>query len=121
MLSQSSSIRTFIGALDYQASRSFYQELGFEEFVVSEKMIYYQVNAQLGFYLQDYYVKDWINNSMIFLEVNNVEDCFEIIQQKKLPEKYKYVKLSEIQYLDWGCEFFMHDPSGVLWHIGQFN
>ena len=24
-------------------------------------------------------------------------------------------------YLDWGNEFFLHDPSGILWHIGKFH
>jgi hypothetical protein len=29
--------------------------------------------------------------------------------------------LSKIVNNDWGSEFFLHDPSGILWHIGCFN
>ena len=29
--------------------------------------------------------------------------------------------LSEIVKNDWGNEFFLHDPSGILWHIGKFH
>ncbi len=26
-----------------------------------------------------------------------------------------------IQKYDWGKECFLHDPSGILWHIGEFS
>ena len=113
-------IRTFIGAKNYDESRQFYKELGFNESVISPKMSYWQVNDQLGFYLQDYYVKQWVNNSMIFLEVDDVETYWANIKSLELDKKYRYVRLHAIKEEDWGKEFFMHDPSGVLWHIGQF-
>ena len=61
------SIRTFIGAKDYSISRQFYKDLGFEELVLSPKMCYFKAD-NFGFYLQDYYIKDWIDNSMVFVE-----------------------------------------------------
>lgn len=115
------SIRTFIGAEDYTTSRSFYRELGFEEIVISENMCLFRVNDQLGFYLQDYYVRDWVNNSMVFLEVDDVEKCAADLLAKGLPGRYPAVRFTEIKSFDWGREFFMHDPSGNLWHFGQFN
>lgn len=115
------SIRTFIGAKDYQISRSFYRDLGFQEFEVAEKMCWFTVNEQLGFYLQDYYLKEWIENSMIFLEVENVEACREALLNKNLVEKYPTIRFTEIRYENWGREFFMHDPAGVLWHFGNFK
>ena len=57
MTSTFKNIRTFIGAKNYAISRAFYKELGFEEVVLSEKMCLFRVNKELGFYLQDYYVK----------------------------------------------------------------
>jgi len=114
------SIRTFIGAKDYQKSRQFYNELGFTEFEIDAKMCYFEVNESLGFYLQDYYVKDWINNSMVFLEVDNVDECAKELLAKGLHEKYEHVRFTEIKDFDWGREMFMHDPSGVLWHFGEF-
>jgi len=69
---QGKSIRTFIGAKDFTESRQFYSDIGFTEHVIDAKMSYFTVNNSLGFYLQDYYVKDWINNSMVFLEVDSV-------------------------------------------------
>ena len=114
-------IRPFIGAKNFNESRTFYQELGFEESVISPKMSLFKVNEQLGFYLQDYYVKKWVNNSMIFLEVEDVDKCWEELLNKGLHDKYKYVRLTEIKDFEWGRECFMHDPSGILWHFCQFN
>ena len=118
---KSKSIRAFIGAKNYQESRKFYQELGLEEIVIDKKMSLFKVNDILAFYLQDYYLKDWIDNSMIFLEVDDVEKCQEDLLERRLTEKFSGVRLTEIKTWDWGREIFMHDPSGVLWHFGQFN
>ena len=53
------SIRPFIGAKNFEISRQFYRDLGFEESVVSNDMSFFKTDG-LGFYLQDAYVKDWI-------------------------------------------------------------
>lgn len=114
------SIRTFIGSKNYNVSRNFYSDLGFKEIVTSEKMSYFHI-GEFGFYLQDAYVKDWIDNSMIFFEVENLESTLKYIRSLKLTEKYKDVRLSEIVYNEWGNEFFLHDPCGILWHFGKFK
>ena len=115
------SVRTFIGAKNFEESRNFYKDLGFEESIISKGMSYFKIVETLGFYLQDYYVEDWINNSMIFVEVDNVEEYFLQLQNLNLQHKYKDVKLVPIRYEDWGSECFLHDPAGVLWHFGAFK
>lgn len=114
------SIRPFIGAKDYDLSRNFYRDLGFEEFVISNEMSFFKT-AQFGFYLQKAYVKDWIDNSMIFLEVDDVDQYWKELVALDLTGKYTGVRLTPVKLFDWGRECFMHDPSGILWHFGQFN
>ena len=114
------SIRTFIGSKNYNVSRNFYLDLGFKEIITSENMSYFYMD-EFGFYLQDAYVKGWVDNSMIFFEVENLESTLKYIKDLKLPEKYKNVRLSEIIYKEWGKEFFLHDPCGILWHFGKFK
>ena len=114
------SIRAFIGAKNFEESRLFYKELGFEESPISKNMSYLKVSDNLGFYLQDAYVEDWINNTMIFLEVDDVGRYWKELQSLGLQEKYKNVSLTPIREENWGRECFMHDPSGVLWHFGEF-
>ena len=117
---QAKSIRTFIGAKNYDESRAFYKELGFEEVVLFDNMSLFKVNDSLAFYLQDYYVKKWCDNSMVFLEVNDIDACYKEIESKELSQQFKNVKLHPIKTFDWGRECFLHDPAGVLWHFCEF-
>jgi len=112
------SIRAFIGSKDFDVSRSFYHDLGFEE-VRLGKMSYFG-NDGFGFYLQDYYAKDWVDNSMIFVEVDDVDRYHKELSDLNLSAKYKKVRLTHIHNNDWGRECFLYDPSGILWHFGEF-
>jgi hypothetical protein len=114
------SIRPFIGAKDYELSRNFYLDLGFQEIVLSPEMSYFNTNG-FGFYLQNAYVKDWVDNTMIFMEVENVKRFWNELVALQLASKYENVKLVPIRELDWGKECFLIDPSGNLWHFGEFN
>ncbi|RYU92155.1 glyoxalase [Mucilaginibacter terrigena] len=114
------SLRPFIGAKDYNLSRSFYRDLGFEETVLSHDMCVFKSGA-LSFYLQDAYVKDWIDNTMLFMEVDDVERFWRELVALNITDKYKYARLTPVRAESWGKECFVHDPSGILWHFGEFN
>ena len=114
------SIRPFLGAKDYTTSRNFYRDLGFEEVVLGADMSLFKTGA-FGFYLQDAYVKDWVDNSMVFMEVENVQQFWHELIALDLPAKYPSVRLVPIKTLPWGKECFVHDPSGILWHFGEFR
>ncbi|WP_300978697.1 glyoxalase [Flavobacterium sp.] len=114
------SIRPFIGSKNLAESRQFYKELGFNESILSSNMSYFSTE-NFGFYLQDAYVKDWIDNTMVFMEVENVEEFWESLVALHLTKKYPTAKLVPIRHLDWGKECFLHDPSGILWHFGAFT
>lgn len=113
------SIRPFIGAKDFAVSRSFYRDLGFEEVVLSPQMSLFKTGG-LGFYLQNGYVKDWVDNTMVFLEVDDVQRFWDELVALALPDIYENVKLTPIRTEQWGRECFLHDPSGILWHFGEF-
>jgi len=66
-------------------------------------------------------VKDWVDNTMLFVEVENVEQYWQELNALGLPEKFKGARLAPIRHEDWGSECFLHDPSGILWHFGQFS
>jgi len=114
------SIRPFIGAKNFEVSRSFYRDLGFQESVLDDHMSYFK-SESLGFYLQNAYVQDWIDNSMVFMEVDDVKRFWNELMSLNLDAKYERVKLTPIREHPWGRECFLHDPSGILWHFGAFN
>lgn len=114
------SIRPFIGAKDFEVSRMFYRDLGFEETVLSPDLSVFKTNNTLAFYLQKAYVKDWIDNTMLFMEVENVDIFWKNLNKLNLTAKYEGVRLVPVRTMEWGKECFVHDPSGILWHFGEF-
>lgn len=114
------SIRPFIGALDYELSRQFYKDMSFREVVLSPDMCLF-TTGNMGFYLQRYYSKEWVDNTMVFLEVEDVAQFWNELVALNLTAKYKEVRIVPIRQLDWGKECFVHDPSGILWHFGEFS
>lgn len=114
------SIRPFIGSKDFELSRSFYRDLGFRETILTHNLSVFAMQ-ELRFYLQDAYVKDWIDNTMVFVEVEDVDQYWKELLALDLATKYANVRLTPIRKLDWGSECFLHDPSGILWHFGEFN
>jgi len=114
------SIRPFIGAKNFEVSRSFYRDLGFQEVILGHNFSYFKTEG-IGFYLQDAYVKDWVDNSMIFLEVDDTDRYYDELLKLNLTQKYDGVRLTPVKVLPWGKECFLHDPSGILWHFGEFS
>ena len=114
------SLRPFIGSKDFEVSRAFYRELGFEETVIDKGMSVFKTGV-LAFYLQRAYVKDWIDNTMLFLEVDDVSRYYDDLKALDLPARYPDVKLMPIRTESWGRECFLQDPSGILWHFGEFS
>lgn len=120
MLPTTTSIRPFIGCKDFEISRRFYRNLGFAETALSPGLSVFKTPAGLAFYLQDAYVKDWVDNSMIFLEVEDADAFYAYLDALGLPAKYDGVRLLPVRHEPWGKECFLHDPSGILWHFGTF-
>ena len=113
------SIRPFIGAANFEVSRAFYRDLGFEEVVLTPAMSLFKT-GNYGFYLQNAFNRDWIDNTMVFLEVEDVHRFWDKLLELNLPAKYENVRLTPIRTDYWGSECFVHDPSGILWHFGEF-
>jgi len=114
------SVRPFIGAQNYQESRNFYRDLGFEEVALSHNLTLFRI-GNFGFYLQDAYVKDWVDNTMVFMEVEDVNQFWNNIQELDLPLRYHTVRIIPVRTEPWGAVCYVHDPSGILWHFGSFT
>ena len=119
MKQEAISIRPFIGAKNFDESRSFYQDIGFTEVVLSPVLSLFAW-GELGFYLQNYYQQDWVDNTMIFFQVKNTALVYKELAALDLPKKYSSARLLPIRDEHWGRECFLHDPSGVLLHFGEF-
>jgi len=116
---KATSIRPFIGAKDFERSRDFYKDLGFSETVLNSSLSLFKW-GDLVFYLQHAYVKDWVDNTMVFFQVESVAEIWDALRGMELTAKYPEVRLVPIRTENWGKECFLHDPSGILWHFGEF-
>lgn len=114
------SLRPFIGSKDFAVSRRFYSAFGFTETVITPAMSLFTLEG-VGFYLQDYYAAEWVDNTMLFLEVEDVQQYWQQLTSLDLPGQFAGVKVLPFREEAWGQECFVHDPAGVLWHIGEFN
>lgn len=114
------SLNTFIGARDFNVSRGFYTDIGFIEVVIFDNLSYFKM-GDFGFYLQEYAVKEWLENTVLCLEIIDIESYFSFIQNQTVANQYPDANISDIQNLEWGKVFNIEDPSGVLWHVAEFK
>ena len=114
------SIRPFIGAQDFDLSKRFYVDLGFEEVDLGSDLTLFKM-ASIAFYLQRAYVKDWVDNTMVFVELADIDVFHKRLVTLDLPSSYPNVRVSGIRVQDWGRVCFVHDPSGILWQFGSFE
>ena len=120
MLPPSSSLRCFIPSKDFNRSREFYRLLGFQETWSNDSLAVFSFHT-FSFYLQNFYVEELANNYMMFLEVPDADKWWFYLQGLNVTDNFPEVKLKAPQNYEWGIrEIHLIDPSGVLWHIGQF-
>ncbi|GAB3265107.1 VOC family protein [Chitinimonas naiadis] len=112
-------LKPFIPARDFDISCRFYRELGFEEQWRNEALAELRIGAT-AFLLQDFYRKDWAQNCVMHLLVEDVNSWWREIKQKELLEHFSGSRAIPPEDKPWGVrQFSLMDPSGVLWHIGQ--
>ncbi|VUD69285.1 hypothetical protein TDB9533_04652 [Thalassocella blandensis] len=113
-------ITAFIPSRHFHLSCRFYEALGFVKTVNLGNAIRYEIN-QSSFWLQDYYVKEWAENCMLCLYVNDIYCWHKRIENLCLKGGYgELVKVFSEPHEDNGSLIMnMADPSGVLWHLYQ--
>ncbi|HEX4972119.1 MAG TPA: VOC family protein [Steroidobacteraceae bacterium] len=111
-------MRPFVPTKDFDLSKRFYEALGFEKVLDGEVAIFNAASG--GFILQRHYQKDWAENSMVQLMVDDLDEWWAHIVALDLPSKFgvQPPKLPAMQ--PWGLRTaYVYDPCGVLWHVAQ--
>lgn len=109
-------IRVFIPAKDFEQSKSFYQQLGFQIGMSDENLCEF-INGECSFFLQNFYHKGLAENLMCQLVVSDLSDTLKNINKIDSAP----FKLSGPESADWGTIAYLWGPSGELWHITQFD
>jgi len=111
-------MRPFIPAKDFDLSKRFYEALGFEKVLDSEVAIFNAGSG--GFILQRYYQKEWAENFMMQLMVDDLDAWWGHISGLDLPGRFGVQAPKPPMMQPWGLRIsYVYDPSGVLWHVAQ--
>ena len=110
--------RPFLPARDFDLSKRFYEALGFQKLLDGDVAIY-EIGSS-GFILQNYYQKEWSENFMMQLMVDDLDAWWDHITALDLPQKFGVAAPRPPAMQPWGLRVaYVFDPSGVLWHIAQ--
>lgn len=110
--------RPFLPAKDFDLSRDFYEALGFQKLLDGEVAIFAAGSG--GFILQRYYQKDWAENSMMQLLVDELDAWWAHIESLDLVGRFGVGPPKAPAMQPWGLRVaYVVDPAGVLWHVTQ--
>jgi catechol 2,3-dioxygenase-like lactoylglutathione lyase family enzyme len=111
-------VRPFLPTRDFDLSKRFYEALGFEKVLDSEVAIFNAGSG--GFILQRYYQRDWAENCMMHLMVDDLDAWWQHIEGLDLPSQFGVQPPKPPSMQQWGLRIaYVSDPCGVLWHIAQ--
>src|SRR4051794_27637148 len=113
-------VRPFVPTLDLRTSQAFYQALGWTQ-VWSDGGLALMRLGRSQIVLQDHYVKEWAENSMLTVEVASVDDWHAHVADVLAARAYGGARLSEPRDDGWARVAHVWDPCGVLLHYAQFS
>ncbi|MEA3140859.1 MAG: hypothetical protein QOK23_3028 [Gammaproteobacteria bacterium] len=110
--------RPFIPARDFDLSKRFYEALGFAKILDGDVAIFNAGSG--GFILQRHYQKEWAENFMMQLMVDDLDAWWKHIVDLDLNKQFGVPSPQAPALRPWGLRVaFVTDPCGVLWHIAQ--
>src|SRR5213593_437369 len=112
-------LKAFLPAKDLGASKQFYLDLGFSQVWDSGDACELEIENH-RFILTSVYVKEYAENCMMSLNVEDADAWWNHIQSIGLQAKYKLGLARPPTLQPWGLRvLYLSDPSGVLWHIAD--
>ena len=109
-------IKAFVPARDFELSKRFYVDLGFE-LAWSDENLAYLRHGEASFLLQNFRAP--ADNFMMHMLVKDVDAWWRRVQAQDLVGKYG-VMAQPPEDRPWGMrDFVLTDPTSVLWRIGQ--
>ena len=115
-----SDVRTFVGSRDFALERDFYAALGCTvEFDNGRVAL---IAAGTGrFYLQDYYQKQWCENTMLHFSVESAQDWYDFAIAAIEGGGFGEARVSPPKEEEYGAKVtYVWAPSGVLLHFAEF-
>ncbi len=112
-------LRAFVPSRDYEASKRFYRDLGFEVVFEGADVTAMRI-GDAAFLLQNFYQPQLAGNFVMELSVRDVAAWWAHIEALDLPAGHGVKPPLAPKVMPWGPTVaFVFDPCGVLWHVSQ--
>jgi hypothetical protein len=109
--------RPFLPAKEFETSLRFYKTIGFEAYLLGDTLAELNLGAH-AFLLQGHYVKEWAENAMMHVLVNDVHAWWQHINSLDLTNQFDISPPAAPRIEPWGLTVaYVSDPTGVLWHF----
>jgi catechol 2,3-dioxygenase-like lactoylglutathione lyase family enzyme len=105
--------KVYMPAKDFEQSKRFYSRLGFKMSEGWGGTADFELNDN-RFRLQDYYVKDWANNFMVVMGVDDAEAWHRHVREIADSGEFDNVHVKPPETVDGSLVLHVVDPSGVL-------
>lgn len=110
--------RPFLPTKDFDLSKRFYESLGFDKVLDGDVAIFNAGSG--GFILQRRYQKEWAENCMMQLVVDDLDAWWAHIVALDLARQFGVSPPRAPAMQPWGLRVaYLFDPAGVLWHVAQ--
>jgi hypothetical protein len=114
-------VRPFVPAIDFDVSRRFYEALGWTTAWTDGEGLALMEAGRHRFMLQDYYVREWAENSMLSIIVADAGAWYDRVAGILAERPYGNARVAEPKVEPWGATVtYVWDPCGVLLHFTQW-
>jgi len=100
---------------NFEGSKQFFQELGFTVKWDAGDYVGFEKDG-CKFILQKYNNKEFAENFMISVKIDNADAFWKEVSEKKLPEKFG-IRINQPAQMPYGREVNIIDLAGVCWHF----
>jgi hypothetical protein len=115
-------VRPFVPAEDFRRSHAFYTALGWSTLWTDEEGLALMSLGGRQIMLQNFYVREWAENSMMVVEVLDAAAWYRHVERILAEGDYGHARVAEPKRQDWGAVVtYVWDPCGVLLHFTQFT
>jgi len=106
-------LKVYMPAKDFELSKRFYTSLGFKMSEGWGGTADFELNGN-RFRLQNYYVKEWADNFMVVMGVDDVEAWHQHVRTIAVGAEFDNVRIKPPEPVGDSLVLHVVDPSGVL-------
>lgn len=112
-------LKIFVPSKNFELSLKFYNELGWKTNWNHEGNLAELELSNHRFFLQNYYNKQWANNFMMYIDVEDTVEWYKHVKQLIEHGDYGSARLKPPKQEDYALVTYVWDPCGVLLHLAQ--